>query len=146
MVVPKRMQRELQAMDTIPAITKTGFIYLAAPYTMNNTAPPAMRQWRYEAVTKVASGLMQAGITVYSPVSHGYAMSHVGKVGVQTTEWWLNHCIGMLSRASGLFVLRLPEWNKSLGVQTEIQFAEANNIPIIYIDCDEDPFNTEKLK
>ncbi len=133
-------------MDTVHTERQTGFIYLAAPYSMNNTAPGAMRQWRYEVVTKVAAGLMQAGITVYSPVTHGYALTHTGKIGAQTTEWWLNHCLGMLSKASGLFVLRLPEWNKSLGVQTEIQFAEANNIPIIHIDCDEDPFNMEKIK
>lgn len=111
-----------------------GVTYLAAPYTHPD---PEVRAERYRVISKFAAELMLGGTVVYSPISHGHAieMEHGGPMG--THAFWLPQCFGILRHCSELLVLRLPGWDKSVGVAAEIDLAQTLGIPVNYTDLED---------
>ncbi len=91
-------------------------IYLASPYTH---ADPDVMQDRFEAVRQVAAGYLLAGRAVYSPIVHGHVIAAAHDLPV-SFDFWMQHCLAMLSRAQKLHVLQLDGWRESRGVAAEI--------------------------
>lgn len=116
-------------------------IYLAIPY---NDPDHTVREFRYKAVNKVAGKLMLEGHHVYSPISHSHSIAKTYNLP-RGWEYWSEHDKKILKICKKLIVLKLPGWDKSLGVTAEIKFAQENNIPIEYMEYVEsttEPFNT----
>ncbi len=61
---------------------------------------------RYWQITAMAAELMKGGMTVFSPIT---AFHPVGvDFGVTRSEqWWVNHCLNMLSGADAMFVFQM---------------------------------------
>jgi len=108
------------------------FIYLAAPYSSGDTSNAPMRLERYEAVTRVAVKLYEAGLIVFSPITHSHLM--VEQFGlIRPFEWWLELDVAFLSKAQALYVLMLDGWAESKGVMFEIEYAKLHDIPTIFL-------------
>lgn len=103
--------------------------YLAGPYSHSHEH---VRHKRYEQITAVAARLMAEGRIIYSPIT---SMHYLAKTHALPTEadFWLKHDLAILRRCGKLLVLQLDGWDQSLGLKSEIEFAEANNIPVEYI-------------
>jgi len=105
-------------------------IYLAGPYSHKDEA---VREERFEALTKKAAELMLGGIVVFSPITHGHAIAQRHDLPLEF-EWWQHQCITMLGLASRLIVLQLDGHAESVGVAAEIAFAEKHGISIGYVN------------
>jgi hypothetical protein len=104
------------------------FIYLGQPYSHPDQA---VREQRYQAALAETARLMQDGITVYSPIIHGHAISAAHDLP-QDWEFWRVHCIPMLAAASQLRVLKLDGWAISKGLEHEIKYASGRGIPVFF--------------
>lgn len=115
-------------------------IYLAAPYSTglpeDQTPAQAMAD-RARQIDRAAARLLLAGQPVYSPVSHGKRLEiHLPADAAADHALWMGHCLQMLNHARELWVLQLPGWRESRGVQIEIDRARSLGIPITMIGAD----------
>ena len=101
-------------------------IYLASPYTHES---PAMVQHRVEVTARVTAHLIMRGLTVFSPIihCHGIAVEHELP---GDAEYWHKFNTAFLRKADEMFVLMLPGWSSSVGVNQEIALAKQLYIPI----------------
>ncbi len=105
-------------------------IYLAVPYTHPHGR---VRIDRFEAVSRAAARLMLDGKIVYSPITHGHALCSFGQLPGDY-KFWEEHCLSFLRNwAQGVYVLALPGWDGSRGVQAEIAEAERLGLPVVLI-------------
>ena len=118
-------------------MTSRGFIkpmvYLGCPYSLDGQATDKQMTRRYEQVTRCANILFRTGLNVYSPISMHHNIQQHKHIKMTTREWlqldfeYLRHC-------EMLYVLKLEGWEKSLGLISEIEFAQDMKIPIVYIE------------
>lgn len=102
-------------------------IYLAVPYSHPGEK---VRQVRYEAATKMAAELMKEGNLVFSPVTHSHYLAEIYGCP-QEEEFWRKWYMSFLEHwTTDLFVLTLPGWKESNGVQREIKYAVDHAISI----------------
>lgn len=104
-------------------------IYLGCPYSHPDRA---VRVERFEKVTKVAAKLIEVGYHVYSPITHSHPMAEVGKLPGDW-DFWEKQDRLFLSISKAMFVLHLPGWSESKGLQAEIKIADEMGIPIVHI-------------
>ncbi|GFM34054.1 DUF1937 family protein [Desulfovibrio subterraneus] len=105
-------------------------VYLAAPYTHESER---VRQARFLAVTEQAARGWEQGYGVYSPLT----LTHEAAVRFGLPkDWafWAAMCRATLERHHELWVLCLPGWRESVGVQAEIAIARALGLPVRYIE------------
>lgn len=112
-------------------------IYLAAPYTSHLAAK---RKERYRLVSRYAAKLMVKGNLVFSPVTHSHPLAEQFGCVMPDDKWQPWYLSYLEHWANALYVLKLPDWEKSKGVATEIDFAKAKGIPIVMLgakSCEE---------
>lgn len=105
-------------------------VYLATPYTHAN---PRVLTRRFNLVNKAAANLINSGHFVFSPIS----MNHGIKLAADLPclwSFWEAYDSAFLRRCSKMFVLKLPGWEKSVGVSAEIAIAKKLKIPIEYLE------------
>lgn len=104
--------------------------YLASPYSDPNLA---IREHRYHEALRVTARLLKSGQLVYSPIVHNHPIATIWSLG---TSWdqWQELDKEMLRRCDKLLVLRLPGWDRSVGVGHEISIARELNLPIEHLD------------
>jgi len=108
---------------------KTGYLYLACPYSHSR---PEVRHYRFETATAISAVLMAQGIHVYSPLTHGHPMAEAG--AVLPHRRWLVHAQLFLERAKAFGVLQLHGWDSSDGVAYEQGLAEKFALPRFPLD------------
>ena len=113
------------------------FVYLASPYSLNNTADEDSMECRYKQITRCCHTMMATGLNVYSPITHHHSVQSVGGAINQSSNYWLSLDFGILKHAKGLFVLMLDGWQNSIGVKREIAYAREHlDIPVMSIQPD----------
>ena len=105
-------------------------IYLAGPYSHEDME---VREARFRALTKKAAELMLDGHVVFSPITHGHTIAEYHDLP-KGWEWWSKQDFKFLGFASKLIVLQIDGYIESVGVTAEIAFAEANGIPVGYVN------------
>lgn len=103
-------------------------IYLAGPYAHEDVK---IMEERFNKLTRYAGELMKLGVLVYSPITHNHPIATRIELP-RTWDYWRDFDLAVLSRCSQLIVLKLPGWNKSVGVNAEMEYCRANNIPIVF--------------
>jgi len=107
--------------------------YLAAPYSHPD---PRVREHRHDQATFVCAELIRRGEIIFSPITHCHFMAKGHRLP-NDADYWLRYCLVFLRKSSKLYVLQLPGWKESKGVQAEIKFATSRNIPIEYITIED---------
>lgn len=107
-------------------------IYLASPYSHDSEA---VRHHRYRSVMRVTAGLLAQGHFIYSPILHCHELARHHELRTDFA-FWQNYNFDMLAHADELFVLTLVGWQKSVGVQAEIAFAQERGIPVKFVNED----------
>jgi hypothetical protein len=116
-------------------------VYLAAPYSCESDR---IRKWRAGMASRVAMEIMLRGHLVYSPISHGHALSTWPEAQClnysripKNFAFWQAHCLSFLRRwAELLAVLRLHGWQESVGVTAEIAEAQRLGLPVAWLEID----------
>ena len=112
-------------------------IYLASPYTHEDKH---IQTLRFIEVCRVAGRMLEAGHHLFVPISMSHPIQeYAGTKG--TWEFWKEYDEKILGKCDELWVVTMPGWEKSTGVQAEIKFATENGIPITYI-----PYEPQNLK
>ncbi len=108
------------------------FTYLASNYTHPDSA---VREYRFQAVCRVAADLMLRGEVIFSPIAHSHPIAEArpGDWGVDH-EFWKRQDAPYVEACSKMYVLRLDGWEKSRGVAHEIERARERGIPVEFID------------
>lgn len=104
-------------------------VYLALPYSHDDEK---IRQVRFRLANRAAARLISDGFVVYSPISHSHPIAVDGNMQLGW-EGWQKQDLTMLRLCKVLFVLKLPGWQRSAGVQSEIKEAERMRMPIYYL-------------
>lgn len=102
-------------------------IYLAIPYS-------GMCPSSYFQATRATALILKSGYNVFSPITHSHPLAEYGLP--ERWEFWEKIDYQFLDWADELWVL-IPEEGprmveKSTGVQAEIKYAEAKDMPIVY--------------
>jgi hypothetical protein len=97
------------------------FIYLASPYSSNP-------EHNHNQTLIATAKLIKAGYHIYSPIVHCHPV-HLVEGMPKTFDFWKKHNVALLSKASELWVLDIPGWQDSIGVEAEIKHARRCQIP-----------------
>lgn len=103
-------------------------IYLASPYS---DPSPHVREHRFLLAQHFAAYWLRLGSPIFSPIVYCHDMAIAHALPTDFT-FWREFNRKMLERATDLWVLKLPGWEESSGVQSEIQMAKARNLPVVY--------------
>lgn len=101
------------------------YIYLASPYS----ADPHNLHMQTE---RFVAHCLREGITIFSPIVHCHELALRHDVP-KDFAFWRDFNFAMLSPAKELWVLCLPGWKASAGVQGEIEQARQLKKQITYI-------------
>jgi nucleoside 2-deoxyribosyltransferase len=105
-------------------------IYLAAPYTHESSV--VMNQ-RFEEINKMAAGLLTNGFHVFSPISHAHPINEIIGLGGGFIKW-MDYDLSIIALwADEVWVMQMDGWDKSVGVQCEINFAIKLGMSVIFI-------------
>lgn len=107
-------------------------VFVSFPYSHQSKD---ITQWRMRMFRKYAGQLLTQGIHVVSPMSMLDVVTSTGK----DVNWntWQAYCESILLKCDELWILDLPGWDKSDGVQGEIKFAKAHRIPVSLVVTEE---------
>jgi hypothetical protein len=112
-------------------INISGYVYLASPYSKWED-----KELAAEIVAKAAADLMNRGLIIYSPITHGHV---VAKHGLPYSwDFWKRQCQPMIDAAAAIIVLEMDGWDSSVGMSYEIDEFERMGKPIVYLDPDND--------
>jgi hypothetical protein len=105
-------------------------IYLASPYS---DPDPFTVETRYEAALKCFSNLCLEREVIFSPIlmCHDAAQRHALPTDAQFWSGMNNYFLRLAKR---VYVLAIPGWTTSIGVQQEILSAEKLSIPVSLVD------------
>lgn len=110
-------------------MTRKPLIYLAAPYSDPNRDVIADRMERFYATH--ARLLARGDVTVSPLLNHQV----VGRHAISGDwDFWQSYSETLLARCDEMWIVTLPGWEESKGVQGEIAFAKSRAIPIRYIE------------
>ena len=129
------------AMGFIAAVG-SDLIYLSSPYTSGGTITGDIAADRVEDTKEMLFTLMDIGVAVFSPIVCGTALHPYADD--KGHSWWMNWDLKMLRKCDRVAVLALAGWEKSLGVQMELELATILQKPIYLIRKAEDDPQTEK--
>lgn len=105
-------------------------IYLAGPYSHHDHH---VRCYRFRALTTFAAELLNAGVNVYSPITHSHPMTEFVALP-HTWDFWQKVDREYIEKCNLLLVLKLDGWEQSIGVQAEIEIAGKLGILVGYVD------------
>lgn len=110
-------------------MSRPPLIYLAAPYSDPDPEVVKDRMTRFYATHAML--LARGDITVSPLLNHEVVGRHQIK-----GEWafWQRYSETLLGRCDEMWIVTLPGWEASPGVQGEIAFAKSRAIPIRHID------------
>ncbi len=107
------------------------FIYLASPYSHPD---PAVKEARFERACLHAADFMESGYKVFCPIAHSHPIEVHGMDGIRSGDFWLEQDFAILRHADKMVVVKMPGWDKSLGIEREIAFCKDNGIPVEFVD------------
>lgn len=106
------------------------FYYLASPYSKHSRGIHEA----HVAVCQQAALLIQAGVSVYSPIAHTHSVALWGGLDPYDHDVWLPADKPIADAAGGLIVLKMEGWSRSLGIAEEIEWFAERGLPVIYME------------
>ena len=103
----------------------SSLIYLASPYSH---ADASVRDNRFTAVCRVASGLLSKGFLVHSPIAHSHPIATVGELSGHWEQWKALD-LRMLDCCDELWVVDMDGWMQSVGIHEETSYALGKGKP-----------------
>lgn len=102
--------------------------YLAVPYTHSD---PAIMQARYSAVTHAAAWLLtHREQYVFSPITHTHPIKMLAGLSDLWEQWAEYDTFVIEQLCSGIIVLQLEGWDRSVGVTAERELALSLRKPV----------------
>jgi len=109
--------------------SKTPLLYFANPFT--HKSKKVMKE-RYVKIDRAAARLWKLGVQTYPPIALNARWNQYEEFN-HTWDAWEDFDKNLLERCDGLLVLMLDGWEKSVGVNSEIEYARELGLPIGYV-------------
>ena len=103
------------------AETEGKLVYLASPHSSGGSVTAEKIEVRTAATARIAIMLLDAGVNLYSPIMMGVGLQSRGYT--RDRDWWMHRDKKFLRKCDCLVVLTLDGWEKSPGVQDEIELS-----------------------
>lgn len=114
-------------------MNKGELIYLACPYMHKDQS---VIEDRVRQASLIAGSLISEGFYIFSPITHSHFIAkEVNLPG--NWAYWEGYDRVFLKACKGLYVLKMPGWEESIGVQAEIKIADELGIPVEYIEYED---------
>ena len=115
-------------------------IYLCSTYSineygLNKKELTKLMHRRWEYVRDVVAGLLEDGYPVFSPILHSHPAA-VANDMPKDWKFWEELDYQYMDASSEVWVLKMPGWENSVGISSEIVYAIKNGIPVKYIDVE----------
>lgn len=118
-------------MTTIHDLRRQGGLYyVGSPYTKYLGGLDKA----CEDVSKLCGRLMERGLIVFSPITHGHAITRVGGLDPLDGAFWIKVDEVFLDKCDALIVAELDGWQDSYGVTWEIDAAREADKPVYYVN------------
>lgn len=105
------------------------FWYLATPYSKYHLGLQSA-----DVCARINTAiLLKAGVPVFSPIAHSHAISQLYGMDAVDHDFWMKADLAIAAGAHGLIVLTMDGWDKSSGIQEEIEFFMNAGKPIVYM-------------
>lgn len=101
-------------------------IYLASPYSHK---VGFVRSARAASAGIIVAGAITRGVFYYSPIAMGHYVEMSYKFELPW-ESWMAHGLSAIDKCKEVVVLQIPGWDKSSGVQKEMEYAKDRGFPI----------------
>lgn len=116
-------------------------IYLASVYSLrpegiNDEQHKELMQQRYEYAMKRTAEYIKGGLFMFSPITHCHPMALQHELP-KDFEFWKRFDHQFLNKCDAVYVLMMPHWEDSTGVQNEIKYATLHDIPVVYVKCED---------
>lgn len=118
-------------------------IYLCSVYSyrqsgLTDEQYSAIMDARAEYAAKRCAEFMMEGDdkSVFCPIAHCHKMARDNNL---PREWafWKEVDTGFVLKSDEVYVLKMPYWEFSVGINAEIDIAIQNGIPVRFIECPE---------
>ena len=111
---------------------KKKIIYLASPYSHRFRI---MMWWRARQIRRIMARCIneQDDIIPISPIALTHDLDHL----CPDVRWVEDFDVHLLGRFDGMIVVKLPGWDRSVGIKREMNFCFANSIPYAYAEPSE---------
>lgn len=110
---------------------KSQLIYLASPYSDSD---PAIRQYRFEIICRVAARLMKQERMIFCPIAHTHPIAVAGQLPTGF-DFWERYDKLMMDACAEIWVVTLDGWKESIGVGKEIAYMKSQDKLVRYIDA-----------
>lgn len=125
---------------------KKQLIYLATPYTCLGRKSAAVcariEGERFRIVTEVSILMFKQGLVVYSPITQSHTQKQIAEgMGMSLAgdfSFWATFDLAILNFCTDLYILKIPGWNTSDGVQGEWAEALLLGLPVSWVLYDEE--------
>lgn len=106
-------------------------IYVASPYS---NFDPLLVETNFRMVTQYVADRVKNGEIMISPITYGHTLLQYSEM---PGDWsfWTVFCLSLLDKCDCMRILMLPDWEKSVGIQEEIKYADSKKIKIEYVAC-----------
>lgn len=108
------------------------YFYISNPY--NGTE--AEKNHRAEVAARSCALLLKRGVHAWSPIVHNHSMLKTNNIFTleERRTVVLNFDFTLLRASSGMIVLEIDGWDRSFGVNAEIELCRKLDIPIKYLN------------
>lgn len=122
---------------------KNGLYYLAGPHKGTN----AQEAYRVEMSLKITAAFLTQGIHVFSPIVY------ISKIAEglhslpleERRELIMAYLFDFLTLSKGMILMTLDGWQQSWGVQQELKFCQAHQIPVFLLHPTDDLENVSQV-
>lgn len=115
-------------------------IYVCSVYSIgafsNSEKHKELRQKRYEYTKKMVAKLISGGNLAISPIVHNHEIAEQYNLPMQGS-YWKEYNEQLMTACSSIYVLKMPHWEESLGIAHELDYAVREDIPVVFISCDD---------
>lgn len=117
-----------------------GLIYVATPYSKYAAG---LNEAAIDACV-VTGELMRHGFTCVSPIAHSHFVAEYAGLDKLDYGIWIPQNEPLLYASNCIAVAKLPGWDVSIGVKAEVNWADKNSRPVVYLDVDLDELDRRR--
>lgn len=108
---------------------KGKMIYLASPYSHDESWVRVIRE---KIITAIGARMSKHGMYVYGPITESHQYQVMEDLPACWQYWGKKDELN-LKQCDELWVIMMKGWRESKGVQGEIEIANQNKIPVVFM-------------